>query len=103
MTANFEVLTRDAIGGDRSWFVADVRDEDEASAKAAKAAALDHIASYNSYSGDSRYLEALAQAAKTIEIVSVDAASGPTRGRPVANAVYLLPCPGNELSAPSLS
>lgn len=86
----YQIVTKDSIGGERTWLIRDADDEDNASRRAAKTAALDHIADYEEYGSDSDYRKDLDNAAEEIEILDVAEAPGDTGGRPVATGVWLL-------------
>ena len=86
----YQIITKDSIGGERTWLVRGVRDEDAACRQDAKTAALDHIGAYEDYGSDSAYLEDLDGAADEIEVLSASPAPGLAGGRPVATGVWLL-------------
>lgn len=86
----YRITTKDTIGGERTWLVRDVADEDDARRQAAKTAALDHIEAYEDYGSDSAYLDDLDAAADAIEVLSASQAPGLIGGRPIATGVWLL-------------
>lgn len=85
----YRVQTHDRFKGWREWRI-EAEDPKGASRTAARTAALDSIAPYESYASDSAYSDDLDRAAGEVEVYHVEETPGLTGGEPVANGSWYL-------------